>query len=80
LSLAIKGFLLIVVASKSNFYFIIIFGNKKTPAEAGVFMDCVVRRLIHLQRRKHPARAGWYGNGYGGGCFCWKSFSRGSLM
>jgi hypothetical protein len=57
-------------------FFIIIFGNKKTPASAGVFVVGWVKKFIHLQRRKHPAQAGWYGNGCGGGCFCWKSFSK----
>jgi hypothetical protein len=56
------------------------FGNKKTPAGAGVFCVVGLGRFTHLQRRKHPAPAGWYGNGCGGGGFCWKSLSNRSAF
>jgi hypothetical protein len=44
-----------------------LFWNKKTPAEAGVLCALMMGRFTHLQRRKHPALAGWYGDGCDGG-------------
>jgi hypothetical protein len=41
--------------------------QKKTPAGAGGFVRDGIGAVTHLLRRKHPAEAGWYGDGCGGG-------------